>query len=458
MLIDSHAHLTMDKFKEDRSEVLARAHAAGVDTILTVGTDPSEWEGVCALARMEGAVEIYAALGLHPHEASSWSEALAQSLRTRCAGERVVALGEIGFDFHYDHSSAAEQEAAFRAQVRLAKELSLPLVVHSREAEAETMRVLREEGVSGTGGVIHCFSGSREMARQALELGLFISFSGTLTFKNAGNLREIAREIPIEKMLIETDCPYLAPQPVRGKRNEPAYVRYVAEVLADLKGLTVEDVARITRHNARELFSMGSADTEGKIAYRIRDSLYLNITNRCTNACGFCVRNHSDFVKGHNLRLDREPGAADVIRSIGDPKEYREVVFCGYGEPLIRIGLVKEVAAWIHEQGGRVRINTNGQGDLIHGRKIVPELSGLVDAFSVSLNTENEEKYRAICRPRFGSGTYEAVRDFIRQAREIAEVSVTVLDLPDVDVEACMKIASEELQVGFRMRYYDEVG
>jgi len=458
MLMDSHAHLTLPQFDEDRSAVLARARSVGVRTILTVGTEPAEWEPAVALTRGEGEVEIYAALGLHPHDASTWSEESAESLRRWCAEPRVVALGEIGFDFHYLHSTREEQEESFRRQIRLAKEISLPVVVHSREAERETLEVLRAEGASEVGGVIHCFSGDGEMARQALELGFFLSFSGSLTFKNAGKLREIARDIPVEKILIETDCPYLAPQPVRGKRNEPAYVRYVAETLAKLKGLSAEDIARITRHNALQLFSIGSADTEGKIAYRIRDSLYLNITNRCTNTCGFCVRNYSDFVKGHNLRLEREPDAREVIRAIGDPKSFREIVFCGYGEPLIRLDLVREVAAWIHEAGGRVRINTNGQGDLIHGRKIIPELAGLVDAFSVSLNTENEEKYRTICRPRFGAGTYEAVKDFIRQARKIAEVSVTVLDLPDVDVEKCREIAGKELQVGFRMRYYDEVG
>lgn len=458
MLMDSHAHLTMAKFEEDRSEVLARAHGAGVQTILNVGTDPAEWGPAVALTRTEGPVGIYAAVGLHPHDASAWSGELAESLRRFCAEPRVVALGEIGFDFHYLNSTKEEQEEAFRRQLRLAQEVSLPVVVHSREAEEETLKILQEESASDTGGVIHCFSGSREMAMRALKLGFFISFSGSLTFKNSGKLREIARDIPVEKMLIETDCPYLAPQPVRGKRNEPAYVRYVAETLSEIKGLSAEDIARITRHNALQLFSIGSAEIEGKIAYRIRDSLYLNITNRCTNTCGFCVRNYSDFVKGHNLRLEREPGAREVIRAIGDPRSFREIVFCGYGEPLIRLDLVREVATWIHEQGGKVRINTNGQGDLIHGRKIIPELAGLVDAFSVSLNTENEEKYRTICRPRFGIGTYKAVLDFIRQARTVAEVSVTVLDLPDVDVGKCREIAAKELQVGFRMRYYDEVG
>jgi TatD DNase family protein len=207
-----------------------------------------------------------------------------------------------------------------------------------------------------------------------------------------------------------------------------------------------------------QLFSIGSTETEGKIAYKIRDSLYLNITNRCTNTCGFCVRNYSNFVKGHNLRITREPTAEEVIRAIGEPKDYQEVVFCGYGEPLLRLDLVKEVAGWIKQNGGQVRVNTNGHGNLIHKRNVLPELQGLVDAYSVSLNTENEEKYLTLCKPLFGPGTFDAVKAFIQEARSVSKVSVTVVNLPEVDVEECRRMAEKELQVGFRMRYYDDVG
>ncbi len=458
MLIDSHAHLTMSRFDTDREEVLARARDAGVAYVVTVGAEQRDWPRVVALARAHEEQGLYAAVGLHPHEASSLTDEMCRELMAWASEPQVVALGETGFDFHYRHSPPDAQEAAFRRQIGIARDMGLPLVVHSREADEETIRVLQQERASEVGGVLHCFSGSLETARAALDLGFLISFSGSLTFKNAAALREVAAALPLERILIETDCPYLAPQPVRGKRNEPAHVRYVAEVLSALHALSPEDVGRITTHNAMQLFSIGSIESEGKIVYRIRDSLYLNITNRCTNACGFCVRNYSDFVKGHQLRLAQEPAAEDVIRAVGDPAACREVVFCGYGEPLLRLDLVQRVSAWVKEHGGRVRVNTNGQGNLIHGRDILPELAGLVDAYSVSLNAESEARYLDICRPDSGPGTYEAVKAFIREARRYAEVSVTVVNLPGVDVERCRRIAEEELQVGFRLRYYDEVG
>ncbi|MEK6777911.1 MAG: TatD family hydrolase [bacterium] len=457
MLIDSHAHLTMPQFDEDREEVLGRAREAGVGHILTIG-GVEQGPSVIEFAGRHQDFGVYAAIGVHPHETSTLSEGSVRVLQEYISDPRVVAVGEIGLDYHYKHSPVPAQQEAFRRQIRVAREAGLPIIVHSREAEEDTLKILKQEKADEVGGVIHCFSGGIDMARTAISLGFFISFSGSLTFKNAASLREIARLIPIERILIETDAPYLAPQQVRGKRNEPSYVRFVAQTLAEVKGLNLDDIGRITSHNAMQLFSMGSSEAEEKIAYRIRDSLYLNITNRCTNTCGFCVRFYSDFVKGHKLRIASEPTSGEVIRAIGDPKNCREVVFCGYGEPLIRLDLVKEVAAWIKEHGGRVRVNTNGQGNLIHKRNILPELKGLVDVYSVSLNAENEEKYLEICKPVFGLGTYRAVKEFILEAGKSAEVSVTVVDLPGVDLPACRKIAQEELKVGFRIRYYDEVG
>jgi len=169
------------------------------------------------------------------------------------------------------------------------------------------MKILVEEGAEQVGGVFHCFSGDLEMAREAISMGFCISIAGTVTFEKAPRIQQLVKEIPIENLLIETDSPYLAPVPYRGKRNEPAYVRFVAQKIAELKGLTFEDVVRITSFNAMSLFKIGKIENKGKVAYPIRDSLYLNITNRCTSACTFCVRYYTDFVKGHNLRLKKEP-------------------------------------------------------------------------------------------------------------------------------------------------------
>jgi TatD DNase family protein len=268
----------------------------------------------------------------------------------------------------------------------------------------------------------------------------------------------VVKAVPIDKMLVETDCPYLSPQKFRGKRNEPAYVRHTAEKVAEIKGLTIEDVARVTSRNCFDLFGFGEVDQSTKIAYQIRNSLYLNITNRCTNHCVFCAKFEDFVVKGHELFLEREPSFEEVKQAIGDPSSYDEVVFCGYGEPLLRLDLVKELAGWLKQQGVKTRINSDGQANLVHNRNILPELSGLIDVISVSLNAANAADYQRLCQSGFGSDSYAAVRDFLQQAPEyIPEVVATAVTYPGVDIAACRKVA-EELGVKFRVREYQEVG
>jgi len=342
--------------------------------------------------------------------------------------------------------------------LREARELNLPIIVHDRDAHEDTLHILSEEWSPDLGGVMHCFSGDIEMAKKMIEMGFSLSLAGPVTFPKAEALREVVRQIPIEHLLIETDAPYLAPQPVRGKRNEPAFVRHTAEAIAQIKGLSFDDVARITSYNAMQLFGIGTVPKQGMITYPIRNSLYLNITNRCTAACTFCVRYHTDFVKGHNLRLGDEPTAEELIKEINDPKRYTEIVFCGYGEPLLRLDVVKAVAAEVKKRGGKVRIDTNGHANLIYKRNVVPELAGLVDAVSISLNAQNAGLYNKVSQPKFGIETYEAVKEFIREAKKyIPDVAVTVVSLPEVDIEACRKIA-DELGVKLRVREYNVVG
>ena len=201
------------------------------------------------------------------------------------AEPKIVAVGEIGLDFYRDRAPRPAQREAFARQIRLAREVGLPIIVHDREAHREVVDILRAEQAEEVGGVLHCFSGDLEMARACLQMGFYISFPGTITYPKNEEARRVVQGIPVDRLLVETDCPYLAPQTFRGRRNEPAYVRHTAERIAAIKGLTIEDVARITTLNACRLFGIGEEDLTARIAYPIRRSLYLNITNRCTNAC-----------------------------------------------------------------------------------------------------------------------------------------------------------------------------
>jgi TatD DNase family protein len=451
-VIDTHCHIDMPDFDADRAEVIARAVAGGVEAMVAVSSNKASILKVLALAESHEAV--YAALGLHPHDSKDFNDALFDELAALARGPKVVAIGETGLDYHYDHSPRGVQRAVFEKMAELARMTGLPLIVHSRQAAEDTLEVLKKCGV--TRGVLHCFSGDEAMAREVVSLGLYISIAGPVTYKKSDALREAVKKIPDERLLLETDAPYLSPVPMRGRRNEPAFIFNTARVVAEARGVSPEDIRRITTVNARKLFGIGPA-ARSEIAYRIRDALYLNLTNRCTNRCAFCVRFKQDYVKGHYLKLLREPSVEELKSAVGDPRDYTEIVFCGYGEPMMRLDAVAALSAWIKEKGGTVRINTNGQGNLIHGRDVLPELRGLVDSVSISLDAQDEETYDRLCLPE-RAGAYRAVLDFIRKARGvIPEVTVTVVDAPGVDVEKCRAIA-EELGVNFRLRRMDAVG
>ena len=259
MFVDSHAHIDGEEFDADRDEVVARARAAGVRAILNVGTgDPhgGRFERAVAVAeRYEG---VYAAAGVHPHDAKLYDEAAERKLLGLVGrGGRVVAWGEIGLDFHYDHSPREVQREVFARQLRLARGAGVPVIIHSREADEETVEILRREYAGAPrGGVMHCFGGGLPMAGAVLELGFYVSFAGNVTFKKAEPLREAARAVPLERLLVETDCPYLSPVPFRGRRNEPAHVVETARFLAALRGLTAEELGRATSANFSRLFGL----------------------------------------------------------------------------------------------------------------------------------------------------------------------------------------------------------
>ena len=255
MLIDTHTHLDDARYNEDREAVISRARDAGVETFLTIGCDVATSQAAVALA--ERYPFIYASIGVHPHEVKHVRDNWYDTFRHLARNKNVVAYGEIGLDYHYNHSSPKEQRDRFREQIQLARELALPVIIHTREAQEDTIAILKEERASEVGGVFHCFSGDAWLAKEALDLGFHLSFSGILTFQNAAPLREIAKNTPLDRVLIETDCPYLTPVPYRGKRNEPAYVSQVAKQLATLHSeLSLEEVQRTTTVNARRLFKI----------------------------------------------------------------------------------------------------------------------------------------------------------------------------------------------------------
>jgi len=482
-LIDSHCHLQDPKFDPDRDEVLARAEAACVVALLLAATDLQSAQAVSAMAGKHP--QLYASVGVHPHEADKVSGDVLTPLAFLAAQEKVVAIGEIGLDYHRHLTPVPLQQDLLRKLLTLAHEQDLPVILHCRNDETGTaggqapwigasahqdlFALLSEFSNPPIRGVLHCFSGDLETARRGLDLGLYISFAGNLTFPKAEALRSVAQAIPLDRILLETDAPYLAPQTYRGKRNEPAFLKSLAETLAGLTGVTLEDVARVTTVNAHALFGMGPAPTRGKVTYVIRNSLYVNLTNACTGKCVFCAlstkdfktgKGHAPFVKGHHLKMERDPSMDQIFSEVNDPSRYEEIVFCGYGEPLLRLETLLAAGRRFKEQGARrIRLDTNGHGNLIHRRSVVLELAAVVDEVSVSLNTADPKQYLQMCRPTFGEAAYDAIKVFVRECKAAGlKTGITAVAVPGVDLEAVRCVATEELKVDFRVRTYNDVG
>ena len=254
MLIDSHAHLEMPEFKRDLEAVIQRAKESGVEYIFTVGTEKKDWSRALEIANSHPS--IYAILGVHPHNAKEIDDHTYPILKELCQNGKVKAYGEIGLDFFRNLSPRDIQLKRFREQIGLAKELRFPIVVHDREAHQETLEILRSEKAEECGGIIHCFSGDYEMAKVCMDMGFYISVPGSVTFKNSEDFREIVKRIPLESLLVETDAPFLTPEPFRGKRNEPSYVRYTAQKVAEIKKVSFDKVAEATTENAMRVYRM----------------------------------------------------------------------------------------------------------------------------------------------------------------------------------------------------------
>ena len=261
MLIDSHCHIDGEQFDEDRDEVVKRAREAGVVAMLNIGTgDPHSDDFRRAVAVAERYDSVYASVGVHPHDAKLYDDAAEEHLIELAKSEKVIAWGEIGLDYYYEHSARDVQREVFRRQIRNARSLGLPILIHSREADDETVEILTDEcSYDGFRGIMHCFGGTPEMAEALMKIGFLISFAGNVTFKKADNLRDAARVVPLDRLLIETDCPFLTPVPFRGKRNEPSFVTHTAAFMADFYGIDVETLAEQTSQNFLNFFRLDLA-------------------------------------------------------------------------------------------------------------------------------------------------------------------------------------------------------
>ncbi len=451
MLIDSHAHLFDEQFENDIEEVIIRAYDNKVNYIIVPATNIETAKEAIVLA--EKYPMVFATVGVHPHDTSSWDRSTLIQIQELAKHPKVVAIGEIGLDYFYDFSPREKQIQAFREQLELAIVLDLPVVIHNRDSDIDMFDIIHSYRDSGLRAQFHCFNSSLENALDIISMNHFISFTGNITFKNAEELKNIVKQIPLHNLMIETDSPYMAPVPVRGKRNEPANVALVAKAIAESHNTTPAKIGDITSENAQRFFSIGNT---GKpvYTYPLGKSLYINVTNRCNANCVFCARKEKAIIDQYNLRMKKseEPDAESYIKEIGDPKAYQEIVFCGYGEPTIRWSIVQEIAAYVKANGGITRLNTNGHGNIINNRDITPELKGTIDVVSVSLNSTDKLQYTQLMQ--VSESHFDEMIKFSGLAKQYADVVLSVVKYPGINLEEAKSFAENSLGVGFKIREY----
>jgi TatD DNase family protein len=452
MFIDTHAHLFYDNFNEDLEQVVQRAKGKSIDYILVPATDVQSAKASIELSEKYDC--IFVAVGIHPHDTRDWNSNLLNEIKSLSKHEKVVAIGEIGLDYYYDFSPKEKQIRAFKEQIELALEIEKPIIVHNRDSDEDMLEIISNYCSTGLKAQFHCFNASLDDAIELMKMNHFISFTGNVTYKKSDVLREILKSVDVNHLLLETDSPFMSPMPYRGKRNEPSYLINTVKKIAEVKNLTVEEVGKITSLNAFRLFGIGKLP-QTSFTYILGNSLYINVTNRCNADCVFCRRKTDPFISGYNLAMKKseEPTADVYIKEIGDPKKYDEIVFCGYGEPTIRWEVVKKIAKFIKDNGGKTRLNTNGHGNLINKRNIVPEMNGLIDTVSISLNSVDAEQYSKLMRVE--KDHFNNMVNFAKESvNYVDKVVMTVVDLNEVEISKAKELVENVIKAEFRIRHY----
>ena len=452
--VDSHAHLSDSIFRKDRDDVIKRANNVGVSQIIGIGSDYESCVRTIKLARSNS--NVHAAVGIHPHDVKKLNHGILKKIKKLIDDPKVVAVGEIGLDYYRNNSPVKAQKFWFREQIKMAIKSKMPLIIHCRDAFDDVYKILSEENASKVGGVIHCFTGNWSIAKKFLDLDFYLGAAGPVTFSKSNELREVFKKVPLERILLETDCPYLTPHPNRGKRNEPFYMIETAKVLAELHGIKLKELGKITTTNNSRLFRIHNSFKKGVFTYEHKHNLYLNITNKCSNSCFFCGLIGDGLFKGSNLILDQEPSISDVMEEIVDPSFYEEIVFSGFGEPTLRLDTMIGITKLLKQKGAKkIRLVTNGLGNVTNGKDILPELSDYFDAISISLQAGNSESYEKICKTKDIKDPFFEVKNFIIKARTFfQDIEVTAVNLSGItDNSDCMKVA-DDLKISFRSQEY----
>ncbi len=392
---------------------------------------------------------VYAAAGVHPNDLNSEASDCTDFIAGILLHPAVVAVGETGLDLYHDRIPLTRQRECFRKHIVMAEAFGLTLIVHSRNAEREVLDTLPEN--LSVPVIMHCYTGPDDIAMEAASRGYYIGFAGPVTFQRNDRLRDLARSLPVDRILIETDSPYLSPEPVRGRRNEPSNVSFIAETLSEIWDENYEDTAEILLRNSLEALQL-SPLRRTDLAYRLSGNIYMNITGKCSNNCRFCIKNMTDGIEGYYLKHHEEPGRErlEAIIELLEPDMGNELVFCGFGEPTMRPELLRNLAEKASEKGFSVRLNTNGTCLERLSFEETAELLAPFNSVSVSLNASSREEYNRICRPAEATA-WDSMMKFIELAEKIASVRLTAVKYPGLDMGPVRELAGN-LNLPFRAR------
>lgn len=445
---DTHCHLYYNSYDNDILDVIKFAKSNGVTRILVPGIDEDSSRKASQLAASHSGV--FASVGLQPNESPEYPDTFIEKLAELTIQPRVIAIGETGLDFYRTETPRETQYDRLARQLELAEKLAYPIILHSRGAERELLEYLVDKNPN-IPVIFHCYTGLLETALKVAGEGYYLSFAGPVTFSKGEYLREIVKNIPPEQILIETDGPFMSPEPLRGKRNEPAYVRHIADVIADVMGTSQEATAAQLTQNAERAFLLGE-HRRTDLVYSLYGRIYMNITGKCDNRCTFCIKNRQDGIGGYYLRHKTEPdsGQLENIIDVLMPEWAGELVFCGFGEPTMRPVLLGKLAGRAKKKGFRTRLNTNG---LCLSRMSTDEAMLFLKCFdtvSISLNASNEDEYNRVCQPS-DKKAWKHLHEFITLAEKTCSIHLTAVRNSNIDMRRVQKHA-EEMNFSLRIR------
>jgi len=450
---DSHSHLHFNHFKNDLKDVVDRSRRAGITHICIPGIDVETSEIAADIADK---YNLKSSAALHPEHLpidNEDSDLDWLGIKRILLRPNTIAVGETGLDLFHKTFPLEYQKMWFIKHIQLAEALGYPLIVHSRDAEKEVLETLPSN--ISVPVILHCWAGNQELTDEAVERGFYIGIGGPLTYKKNINLRQIIKSIPHNQLLVETDAPFLPPEPFRGKRNEPAYSIKVIEKIRELwsNNLSIEGVSFSLWENAMKAFRIHPNFKRADILYRYGSSLYVNTTSKCNNNCTFCIRNTADGLGGYFLRHNQDPTEEQVLATIQEYpiEDYKELVFCGFGEPTLRHELLMKSANMARQRGVRTRLNTNGLCTAFLEETEVIALVNCFDSVSISLNASGEKEYSRICQ----SSVHDAwgkLQKFIRISRKSqAKVQLSVVENSKADISRVKALAGR-LELPLRIR------